>query len=322
HNQDTAGPHARTVADAAAVLGALVGVDARDPATAASAGKSFTDYTQFLDANALHGARIGVARATFTGYSEKTDAVFEAALQVLRDAGAVLVDPADLPSAATLAGSPAELTILIYDFKRDMAAYLATRTGIASKSLADLIAFNRAHRKAELRFFQQELFELADSDPFTAQQYADALQTAQTLSRTQGIDGALAQFDVDAIVAPTASPAFTADLIDGDHFLGSSSQPAAVAGYPHITVPAGLALGMPVGLSFFSTAWSEPKLLALAYAFEQARGRRAVPTFQATLPLAQADRAKGGESGSAELLAELLEGSGTPVRSGFRLHSL
>lgn len=284
HDQDVVGPHARTVADAATVLGALVGVDPRDPATAASAGNFHTDYTQFLDPNALKGARLGVARNTFTGYSDKTDAVFEAALDVLRSAGATLVDPADLPSAADLFAGVDETNVLFYDFPFDIAAYLATRVGLSVHNLDDLIAFNNAHADIEMQYFGQEIFLICQNSGITAAQYAQSLINAHNFARTQGIDAVLSQFNVEAIVTPTTIPSYTTDLINGDHVLGADSTPAAVAGYPHITVPGGTAFGLPVGLSFTGTAWSEPKLIGFAFAFEQAAQARLEPKFLPTLP--------------------------------------
>jgi len=284
HNQDVVGPHGRTVADAAAVLGALVGVDPRDPATAASAGNFHTDYTQFLDPNALKGARIGIPRITFWGYSEKTDAIGEAAIAIMKAAGATIVDPADLPSIATLSAGVDENNVLFYDFPFDIAAYLKTRTGIGPKTLADLIAFNIANAGIEMPYFGQEIFLAAENSGITAAQYAASLVNAHKLARDQGIDAVLQQFDLDALVTPTGSPSWTTDLVNGDHFLGADSTPAAVAGYPHITVPGGTAFGLPVGISFHGTAWSEPKLIALAYAFEQAAKGRLEPKFLPTMP--------------------------------------
>jgi amidase len=284
HDQDVVGPHARTVADAATVLGALVGVDPRDPATAASAGNFHTDYTQFLDPNALKGARLGVARATFTGYSDKTDESFEAALEILKSAGATLVDPADLPSAADLFAGVDETNVLFYDFPFDIAAYLATRVGLSVHNLDDLIAFNNAHADIELQYFGQEIFLICQNSGITAAQYAQSLVNAHNFARNQGIDAVLQMFNVDAIVTPTGTAAFTTDLVLGDHFQGADSTPAAVAGYPHITVPGGTAFGLPIGLSFTGTAWSEPKLIALAFAFEQASQVRQQPKFLPTLP--------------------------------------
>ncbi len=247
-SQDTVGPHGRTVADAATVLGALTGVDSRDPATAASAGKFFSDYTQFLDENGLQGARIGAARAGVTGYSEETDAIFEQALEAIADAGATVVDPTDF-SQETLDSGDFEVTVLVYEFKRDLNAYLATRTGVPITSLASAIQFNLDHRDQELKWFLQEWFDLAESDPFSEQEYLDALAAARRLGGAEGIDKLLADHNLDAIVAPTASPTWPIDLVNGDHFLGASSSPAAIAGYPLINVPAGEAFGLPVGIT-------------------------------------------------------------------------
>jgi amidase len=324
HSQDVVGPHARTVADAAAVLGALVGVDPRDPATAASAGNFHTDYTQFLDPNALKGARLGVARATFTGYSEKTDAVFEAALEILQSAGATLVDPADLPSAAQLFAGVDETNVLFYDFPRDIQAYLATRVGLSVHNLADLIAFNTAHADIELQYFGQEIFLIAENSGITAAQYAQSVINAHMFARDQGIDAVLKNFNVDAIVTPTNEPSWTTDLLNGDHFLGADSTPAAVAGYPHITVPSGSAFGLPIGLSFTGTAWSEPRLIALAYSFEQAAKARLEPKLLPTLPPQErfsSRRAQAGAPAMSNRMANWLDslpaGSPIPRRLGY-----
>ena len=300
HNQDVVGPHARTVADAAAVLGALVGVDPRDPATQASAGKFSTDYTQFLDAAGLRGARIGVARQTFTGYSAKTDAIFEEALAAMRDAGAVVVDPADIPTAQQIATDPSEFTVLIYDFKRDLNAYLATRHGLQVHTLADLIAANEALADRELQFFGQEVFLMAENATTTDQQYQDALAMSHKLSRDDGIDAVMTQLNLDALVAPTGSPSWATDLVNGDHFLGASSSPAAMAGYPSITLPAGFFNGLPVGISIFGRAWSEPKLISIAYAFEQATKVRRQPQF---LPGPLPEAPGSGHAGTARAQA-------------------
>jgi amidase len=285
HHQDTVGPHARTVADAAAMLSALVGVDPRDPQTAASAGKFSTNYTQFLDPNGLHGARIGVWRHTTTGYSRETDRIFEEALTAMSDAGAVLVDPADIPTVDALNGTQDEITVLIYDFKRDLNAYLATRN-LPVKTLADIIAFNNAHASQELQFFGQELMELAEQDIFSAAEYAAALAEGPMLAGLMGIDAILASANLDALVAPTSSPAWPTDEVNGDHFTGASSEIAAVAGYPIVNVLGGYSFGvLPVGISFFGTAFSEAKLIKLAYSFEQHTKLRKPPTFLRTLPL-------------------------------------
>jgi amidase len=301
HTQDTVGPHARTVADAAAVLSALVGVDPRDPQTAASAGKFSTDYTQFLDRNGLQGARIGVLRTFFTGYSAKTDALFEKALTALHNAGATLVDPADLPDIDALLNDSSETIVLIYEFKRDLNAYLATRTGVPIHSLADAIAFNNAHASQELQYFGQEYFELAQSDIFTEAQYQEALEVGHRLAGAEGIDAALAANNVTALVAPSGGPAWTTDLINGDHFGGSSTYPSAVAGYPIVNVPMGFVDGvLPVGLSFIGTAWSEPTLIKYAYAYEQATKLRRPPTYLPTLPFPNGQPAfSTGSSGAS-----------------------
>jgi amidase len=286
HTQDTVGPHARTVADAAAVLSALVGVDPRDPATAASAGHFSTDYTQFLDPDGLRGARIGVMRGGgVTGYHRETDRVYEESIEAMAHAGAVIVDPAEIPTIDELNADAAEFIVLVYEFKRDLNAYLATRTGVPVHSLADIIAFNNSHAEQELKWFGQELMELAEQDPFTEQEYLDALERGHRLAGTEGIDAALAADNLDALVAPTGSPAWTTDLVNGDHFLGASSGAAAVAGYPIINVPAGFAFGLPLGISFFGTAFSEAKLIKIASGFEAVTRARRPPTYIETLPL-------------------------------------
>jgi amidase len=279
HSQDTVGPHGRTVADAATVLGALVGVDPRDPATQASAGRSHTDYRPFLDPDGLQGARIGVVRNGVTGYSEETDRVFERALAAMRAAGATLIDPADIPTMDEINTGEAEITVLVYEFKRDLNAYLRTRTGVPISSLGEAIAFNRAHRRQEMRFFDQEWFEFTQSDPFTRDQYEDALRRARRIGGQDGIDAVLEDRNLDALVAPTGSPAWPTDLVNGDHFLGASSAPAAIAGYPLINVPAGRALGLPIGISFMGTAFSEPTLIKLASGFEAVTRAHQRPEF-------------------------------------------
>jgi amidase len=287
HTQDTVGPHARTVADAAAVLGALVGVDPRDPATAASAGHFHTDYTQFLDPDGLRGARIGIPRGGgFWGYSRYTDAIGEDAITAMLGAGAILVE-AEIPTIDELNADPAEIIVLIYEFKRDLNAYLATRTGIPVHNLADVIEFNLDHADRELKWFGQEFLELAEQEIFTEEDYTAALERGHRLAGPEGIDALLAEHDLDALFAPTGSPAWTTDAVNGDHFLGASSGPAAVAGYPIINVPAGFAFGLPVGVSFFSTAWSEPTLIKIASGFEAVTHARQAPTFKPTIPFDQ-----------------------------------
>ncbi len=280
HSQDTAGPMARSVSDAALLLGAMTGVDPRDNSTRASAGKSYTDYTQFLDPNGLRGARIGVARQYFN-IGPAVTAVMEDCIALMRRAGAEIVDPADLPSYE--AWRETELQVLTYEFKADLNAYLSAR-GAAVKSLNDCIAFNRAHRAEEMPFFEQEIMEQAQQKgPLSEKSYKDALATNHRLSRKEGIDAVLSKFKVDAIVGPTAGPAWVTDWVAGDRTDSGCASPPAVAGYPHITVPAGFKFGLPLGISFFGTAWSEPKLIKYAYAFEQARKARRKPEFLPTV---------------------------------------
>lgn len=278
HTQDTVGPHGRTVADAAAVLGALVGVDPRDPATSGSEGKFHNDYTAFLNADGLRGARIGVVRNTgFFGYSEETDRIAEDAIAAMANAGATIIDPADIPTGDQILSDPAEIIVLVYEFKRDLNKYLATRSGLPVHTLAETIDFNNAHANEEMRYFLQELFDLAESDAFTQADYNAAHQRSHQLSRQQGINAVLKQFNLDALVGPTGSPAWPTDLINGDHFTGASSGPCAMAGYPIINVPAGYSFGLPVGMSFMGTAYSEPMLIKLASGFEAVTHVRHAP---------------------------------------------
>ncbi|WNG25447.1 amidase [Cystobacter fuscus] len=284
HTQDSAGPMTRTVTDAAVLLGVLAGVDPSDAVTAVSQRHAHADYTRFLDVNGLKGARIGVPRERFFGYHPATDALIERALEVLKARGAELIE-APIPSAAKL--DEPELEVLLHDFKADIEAYLAglgERTRL--KTLADLIRFNEEHRDTELAWFGQELFHQArEKGPLTDKKYRKALEACRKLSREQGLDAVMAKHELDALVAPTQAPPGLIDLVNGDHWLGSSSTPAAVAGYPSITVPAGYIAGLPVGLSFIGKAWSEPTLLRLAFAYEQATKHRRPPTFAPTADL-------------------------------------
>lgn len=278
--QDTIGPLARTVTDAAIVLGALTGVDPNDAATAKSAGQSYTDYTQFLDAGALNGTRIGIPRGLFF-FSPETDDVFAGALTALQNAGATLVDPVDVP--AEVAGGNAELEVLLFEFKDGVNKYLSRLGPGAPQTLADLIAFNNANADSELKFFGQELFDLAEAKgPLTSQEYLDFL-AASVQPAVEWFDTVMDGLNLDAMVAPTGSPAWPIDLINGDHFLGGTSSPAARAGYPLVSVPAGFSFGLPVNISFMGRAFSEPRLIALAYAFEQATQVRTTPDFKPTL---------------------------------------
>jgi len=285
HSQDTAGPMARTVRDAAILLGALAGVDPRDSATNASSGKSQLDYTKFLDPQGLKGARLGVARKFFGG-NAAADHLIEECLAEMRRQGAELVDPADLPSHGKYDDD--ELQVLLYEFKADLNAYLSgVDAKIQSRTLTDLIKFNREHRHEEMPYFEQEIFEKAEAKgPLTEKAYRDARAKCVKLSRAEGIDAVIATHKVSAIVAPTITPAPFNDLVLGDGNWPACTTPAAVAGYPHITVPAGFVRGLPVGISFFGPAWSEPTLLKLAYSFEQATKARRPPTFAATASVA------------------------------------
>lgn len=282
HTQDTAGPMTRTVADAALLLTALAGPDPRDPATTGQPPRP--DYLAALDKNGLRGRRLGVVRS-FTGIPQPALAVFDAALADLRRLGAVLVDPVDLGPIAKLEAP--ELEVLLYELKADMTAYLAERRPAGgARTLDDLAAFNVAHASHELQWFGQEYFiQAAAKGSLDAPAYREALATCRRIARDEGIDAALHAHGLDALVAPTGGPAWLTDLVNGDAFTGSSSTPAAVAGYPHLTVPAGHLHGLPIGLSFFAGAYSEAMLLRCAYAYEQATKWRAPPRFLATIDL-------------------------------------
>lgn len=282
HSQDTAGPMTRTVTDAAILLGAITGVDSLDAVTATSRGHVSTDYTQFLDANGLRGARIGVARKSF-GFSDAVDRVMTESIEAIRNLGATIVDPADLETQGKFDES--EFEVLLYEFKADLNAYLANLgPNVKYRTLADLIQFNKDHREQEMPYFGQEIFEMAEKKgPLTDAGYRKALAKNHQLARAEGIDATMKKHKLDAVIAPTGGPAWTTDLINGDHYTGGYSSASAVAGYPHITVPAGVVQGLPVGISFFAGAWSEGTLLKYAYAFEQATKARQAPKFIASI---------------------------------------
>jgi amidase len=298
HSQDTAGPMARTVTDAALLLGAMLGFDAADAATAAARGRAPADgdYTRSLRPDALRGARLGIARRHLTAAA--AEPLLAEAIAALRHLGAEVIDPADIATAGRFDDS--ELEVLLYEFKSDLDRYLAALPGAPGRaagaagaspaapvrSLAELIAWNEAHRAAEMPFFGQELLlQAAAKGPLSAPAYRQALAANHRLARREGIDATLARHRLDAIVAPTGGPAWLIDLVNGDASSGGSSTPAAVAGYPSVTVPAGQVFGLPVGLSFFGAAWSEARLLGLAFAFEQGTRHRRAPRFLPTAEL-------------------------------------
>jgi amidase len=282
HSQDGAGPMCRTLRDAAILLGALTGVDADDAATAASAGKAQSDYAQHCDPNGLKGARIGVARKYF-GFSDAVDVLMEESLAAMKQQGATLIDPADIETFGKFDDS--ELLVFMYELKADLNAYLARLgPGAPMRTLQDIIDFNDRNRQKEMPYFGQDLFLKAQAKgPLTDKAYVDALAKNHQLARTEGIDALMDKYHLDAIVAPTGGPAWLTDLVNGDHVAGGSSNAAAVAGYPNINVTAGFLSGLPVGISFFGRAWSEPTLIKLAYSFEQAIKARQAPKFLPTI---------------------------------------
>ena len=261
-----------------------MGVDTRDAATQESTGKFFSDYTQFLQSDGLRGARIGIARNVYFGYSQKTDEIINTAIEHMRELGAIIVDPADIPTAKRMSTSEAEFTVMLHDFKADLNAYLAELTGTSVRTLADVIAFNKAHAREEMPYFGQEVFEKAqETTSLEASEYLAALEETHRLSRQEGIDAVMEAQQLDALVMPTGSPSWCIDTGKRQPFHRSSSQPAAQAGYPAISVPAGDIFGLPVGITFMGRAYSEPTLIKLAYAFEQATKARRVPQYIPTL---------------------------------------
>lgn len=288
HSQDTAGPMARSVEDAAIVLGAIAGSDPRDPATA-EADKHATDYTKYLDPNALRGKRIGVVRA-LAGIEPNADKALEKTIAILKAQGATVVDPVEIPHLKDIAEH--ELDVMLYEFKHDLNAYLATRPDQPMKTLADLIAFNTREAAKEMPWFGQELFEAAQAKGDLADPaYVEMQAKNKRLAGPEGIDAALAKDHLDALLAPSWGPAFTTDLVLGDHVVsgdptvGGVSAPAAIAGYPSLTLPVQFAHELPVGVVFFGAKWSEPTLIGIAYALERKVQAFQRPKYLATLPV-------------------------------------
>jgi amidase len=281
HTQDTAGPMARTVRDVALLLNAMVGADSEDSATANSQGKRLPDYTKTLDPAGLKGARLGIVRKYF-GFSETVDQLMDSLISEMKLAGAEIVDPADIPTIGKFDES--ESTVFYYELKADLATYLARRGNTEVKNLKDVIEFNERNRQREMPYFGQDFFiKSQQKGRLGSKEYLDALALNRQLARVEGIDFVMDKFKLDALVAPTGGPAWLTDLINGDHAPGGSSSAAAVAGYPNINVPAGSVWGLPVGVSFFGRAWSEPVLLKIAYAFEQVARARQKPRFLPTI---------------------------------------
>lgn len=287
HSQDTAGPMARTVADAAALLSAITGVDPSDHATIPSSGRGASDYTSFLDKAGLKGARIGIGRKFF-GKDARVDALMESGIAAMKDAGATMVDDCELSAGQEYGDS--EFEVLLYEFKADLNTFLATvDPGLGIRTMEDVIRFNDENKARSMPFFGQEIFlQAVKKGGLDSKDYQDALAKNLKASREDGIEKALAKDRLDAILAPTGGPAWLIDLVNGDSSSGiSSSQPSAVAGYPAITVPAGFISGLPVGMTLMGPAWSEGSLIKYAYAFEQATKQRKAPTLAGTALLAE-----------------------------------
>jgi amidase len=271
------------VGDVAAVLSAIAGPDDRDEATAAAEKRAEKDYTKFLDKDGLRGARVGISRSQWPGAGSLTAGVYQAALDAMRDGGAVLVEVPALGNVGKL--GDASYQVMLYEFKAGLNAYFAGLDGqrVKIRSLADVIAFNEKNRETELKWFGQEIMLRAqEKGPLTDQAYLDLVAKCRQLSRVEGIDAVMDEHKLDVLVGPSGGPAGVTDLVYGDRGVGGSSGPAAVAGYPNMTVPAGEVKGLPVGLSFFGRAWSEPVIFRIAYAFEEVTKFRRTPGYLKT----------------------------------------
>ncbi len=277
HTQDTAGPMARTVSDAVIMLGTMTGVDEKDEATQTDGRQALDDYTPYLKTDGLQGKRIGIWRGAM-GFHEAVDALMEASFEVMRQQGAVLMDVEKVAADESLGN--AGFQVLLYEFKADLNKYLQEHPNAPIKSLEEVIAFNQAHEEQAMPYFKQEILEMAqEKGDLDTPEYQEALAKVKRVNGKAGIDQRMEEHQLDAIVAPTGGPAWPTDLVTGDHFLGGSSSPAAQAGYPNITVPAGFVHGLPIGISIFGKAWTEPSLISIAYAYEQATKHRKAPKF-------------------------------------------
>ena len=280
HSQDTAGPMTLSVRDAALVLNAIAGSDANDPATKEADQKRASDYTAGLHSDGLKGKRLGIVKNLSAGYDKATQALFRQSIETLKTRGAIVVENLDFPNLSEL--DKVELPVLLYDFKADLNQYLSSApTAVKSRSLAEIMQFNKTHAKQVMPHFGQEIMAMAQTKgPLTDKAYIEAVSKAKRLAGPEGIDALLKQHQLDALIAPTTGPAWNINYKKGDIIAGSASSPAAIAGYPHLTVPMGLVKGLPVGLSFFAGAWSDASLLNMGYAFEQARAPLPAPVIQ------------------------------------------
>ena len=283
HSQDVVGPMARTVQDASLLLGALVGFEPHDPTTKGE-GYFFSDYTQFLDADGLKGARIGIPREVYFESSPKANMIADSAIAKMKELGAEIIDPANVPTAKQLQNSEAEMTVLLHEFKADLNQYLADLDSSPIRTLEEIIRFNEAHDEEELKYFGHDIFAKAqETSGLEDPKYLKALEENHRLSREEGIDAIMNEKDLDALVFPTNSPPWVIDLVDGDHAIGNSTQLSALSGYPAITVPAGFVFDLPIGITFLGRSYSEPKLIKLAYAFERATRARTPPRYLPTI---------------------------------------